>query len=532
MTAPNPSARINAGPTLSRRANAATTVVVATLALVVLAGCAVGPDYERPDPVAPVPGGWTNQAAVREAGSGAPAAPTMADALPDADTGPAWKWWTAFGDTTLDGLVADALVHNNDLVAAAGRVLEARALLGGAKSAQWPTVEVGGTASRTKSSQNVLQIPVSPYSNLFDASATLRYEVDLWGRLSRGKEAALAALIASEQDRRTVAQGLIAEVVRTWLVIRELQLQVALTQRTVTNFEQNLVTVRERYARGLVSPLDVHLASQNLAAARATEPAFNQQLSAARRRLEILVGRYPSGAIIASDLDTDDGTLVSALMPAPLEPVPAGLPADLLERRPDLQAAEARLHASVARIGEAKALLYPRISLTGSAGSKSRELGDLFTQGTDAWSLVGNLMMPLLNRGATRAQMEAARARAQQATAAYRQAVLQAFGEVENALDQDVFQARQERYLTDSAEQARRAVDLAQDRYRRGLDGLLITLESQRRLFNAESQLLTTQRARRSARVNLIQALGGPWEAAPALSLDTASKPAIEGDQP
>ena len=219
-------------------------------------------------------------------------------------------------------------------------------------------------------------------------------------------------------------------------------------------------------------------------------------------------------------------------MPEPLNTVPAGLPSDLLERRPDLMAAEMRLHSSVARVGEAKAALYPRIILTATGGSKSSDLSDLFTNGSDFWSLAGNLFMPLINRGATQAQIKAAEARVTQVTAGYRQAILVAFSEVENALDQDLYQSQQELYLTDSAEQARRSVNMAQDRYRRGLDSLLITLESQRRLFNAESQLLTTQRARRAARVNLIQALGGPWEIDPAASeVSLTSTTSNEGAQ-
>jgi multidrug efflux system outer membrane protein len=481
----------------------------AVLTLLLLAGCTVGPDYARPELEAEVPEEWTGQ--VPEP------AVTMAQALPDsqAAAGGQWRWWESFADTTLNGLVEDALVFNNDLAAAAGRVLEARALLGGAKSAQWPSVEIGGMAGRSKSSEALTQGFGPIYQNQFSADATLRYEIDLWGRLARGTEAARATLIASEQDRRAVAQALIADVVRTWLVIRELQLQVALTERTIENFTDNLTTVRERYRRGLVSALDVHLASQNLAAAQSADPAFRQELASARRRLEILVGRYPAGDLIASDLEGPGGGLTAAVMPDPLEPVPAGLPSELLERRPDLMAAEMRLHSSVARVGEAKAALYPRLPLTATGGSKSTDLSDLFQSGTDFWSITGSLFMPLINRGATQAQIKAAEARVIQATAGYKQSILVAFSEVENALDQDLYQARQEEYLTDSAEQARRSVNLAQDRYRRGLDSLLVTLESQRRLFNAESQLLTTQRARRSARVNLIQALGGPWDLEP-----------------
>ncbi len=478
-------------------------------ALALLAGCAAGPDFVRPGLATDVPTAWVNPAAAHTS------APTLAAVLPAAGAGAAWRWWEAFGDTTLDGLVETALAHNNQLEQAAARVLEARAAVGGAESARWPAVEVGGQAARNKTSETVIRFgPL--YSNAYSVTATARWELDLWGRLSRGKEAALATLLAGEQNRRAVAQGLIADVVRTWLTIRELELQVALTERTVASFAQSLDTVQERYRRGLVGPLDLHLAGQNLASAQAQLPLFRQQLAAARRTLEILVGRYPAGTITASDLEGADGRLTVTVMPAPLAPVPAGLPSELLDRRPDLLAAEADLAASVARIGEAKAALYPRISLTASGGTSTRELGDLFTTGSDAWSLVGNLLMPLINRGATKAQAAAAEARARGATAAYRAAVLQAFAEVENALDQDLHQREREQRLAQSVDHARRAVQLAGERYRRGLDTLLTTLEAQRRLFTAESSLLTTQRDRRAARVDLIQALGGPWEAAPA----------------
>ncbi len=219
--------------------------------LVLGAGCSVGPDYVRPEIEAEVPDQW--------------ARPTLAEALPDAIADNHWRWWESFGDTTLNHLVERALVFNNDLALAAGRVLEAQALWGGAKSNQWPKIEIGGTASRSKISSTQTFGLLDPYRDSFSANANLGYELDLWGRLSRGKEAALTTLLASEQDRRAVAQGLIANVVRTWLQIRELQLQVALNERTATNFSQNLAAVRGRYRRGLVTALDVHLAAQNLA---------------------------------------------------------------------------------------------------------------------------------------------------------------------------------------------------------------------------------------------------------------------------
>jgi multidrug efflux system outer membrane protein len=484
---------------MTRLRSARPAAWAAALALTgLLAGCAAGPDYVRPELQTDVPASWVHPAADETA------------ALPAGLAADGQRWWEAFGDTTLNGLVDAALQHNQNLAQAVARVLEARAAVTAAGSAQWPTLEVGGSAARSKTSEAVTMFgPV--YGNTFAATATARWEVDLWGRLSRGKEAAVAAALASEENRRAVAQSLIADVVRTWLQIRELRMQVELTERTVTSFQRSLQTVEDRYRRGLVGPLDVHLAGQNLAAAQAQLPAFRRQLGEARRALEILTGRYPAGTIAASDLETAGGA-APMTMPEPLAPVPAGLPSELLDRRPDLRAAEAELAASVARIGQAKAALYPRLSLTADGGSRSRELDDLFTQPASAWSLVGNLVMPLLNRGATTSQVKAAEARAQAAVAAYRGAVLRAFGEVENALDQEVYQAEQERHLTESASRARSAVTLAEERYRRGLDNLLTTLEAQRRLVNAESSLLTTQRLRRTARVNLILALGGPWD--------------------
>ncbi len=470
-------------------------------------GCAVGPDYERPDLNMEIPAEWTSVTQ-----EGQEPSVTMNSAL-SADANQAnWRWWEHFNDSRLNKMVEDALVFNNDLSAAVGRVMEARASLGGAQSSQWPTLDLGAAASRSKASDDFTGGFVSPYSNSYSTTATLRYEVDLWGRLSRGKEAALAALLASEQEQRSVAQRLIADVVNTWLQVRELQLQVALNERTVFNYTQNLRTIEDRYQRGLSSSLDVHLASQNQASAQAAGPSFRQNLTAAQRRLEILTGQFPQAKISTSDLENPDGTLSELLMPDPLSTVPAGLPSEMLERRPDIAAAEMRLRGAVMGIGQAKAGLYPRISLTANAGSATNELGNLLTDPTGIWSLAGNLFMPLLNRGATRAQIKIAEARAHQATANYRATVLRAFSEVGNSLDQDQFQQQREMYLINSVEHASRAVSLAEDRYVRGLDSILIALESQRRLYLAESNLLTTQRIRRSARVNLILALGGYWE--------------------
>ena len=459
--------------------------------VLLVAGCAVGPDYVRPELTTEVPEDYVAEAA---------AAP---DSIPDLD-----QWWTAFSDTTLNKLVDHALVNNQDLRLAAARVLEARALLGGAKSDRWPTIEVGGTASRSKSSLAGFGGTGSAYRNLYNGQLNANYEIDLWGRLSRAEESARATLLQSEMNRRTVTQTLVADVVRTWLQVRELQCQLGLTLRTKKSFTRTLRTVEERYAGGVVPALDVRLARQQLLNALAAEPEYRRQLGEGMRRLEILLGRYPAG--IAATME--DEAMILAVMPAPLPPVPAGLPSNLLERRPDLMAAEAGLHASVANVGSAKARLYPTITLTAGAGYTSGEFDNWFEEASNVWSLAGNLFMPLINRGATMAQIRASEARAEQAVATYQKAVQAAFGEVESALDSERFQNEREQLLESSVREAQRSLELAQRRYSVGLDNLLSTLETQRRLFEAESQLLNTQRAYRTARVNLILALGGPWD--------------------
>jgi multidrug efflux system outer membrane protein len=333
----------------------------------------------------------------------------------------------------------------------------------------------------------------------------------LWGRLSRAKQAAFATLLASEQDQRTVVQTLIADIVRTWLQVKELQCQLDLSRRTIANYENSLDLVEQRYVRGLVPPVDVHLSRQNLWAVRAQKPQWEQELATARRRLELLLGRYPAGTVLTA---TAEETGCVCELPPPLAPLPVGLPSDLLDRRPDIRAAEMRLRAASARIGEVKATLLPHITLTGDSGFRSVELDDLFKAASSVWSLIADLALPVLNRGAQKSQIRASTARTAQMAATYRGAVLNAFGEVEAALQEEKVQQERLRWLAGAVTEARRSLELAEARYRRGLDNLLLTLTTQLSLYNAESEHIRTERLFRTARVNLILALGGPWDLA------------------
>ncbi len=465
--------------------------VTTAVALSILVGCSVGPDYHRPDLQVEVPESW---AAASGSSNGQPLELTLVE---HDNT----RWWETFDDSTLDSLVNLALIHNNDLAAAAGRVREAQALVGGAAANQWPSIEIGGTASRNKSANLNFPSFISPYLSSFSTSATVRYEADLWGRLARGKESAVASLLANKNDRLALARSVVAQVVRARLEAVELTRQLDLARATIANNETNLQVVKQRYHQGLATALDVDMATQNLASAKASEFPLRQQRAVALRRLEILCGSYPAGRSLPDHPEY-----------AALPSIPGGLPSMLLDRRPDLQAAELRLHAAVAQVGQAKAALFPRISLTASSGFSSRDLADLGKSGTDVWSLVGNLVMPLVNRGATKAQIKTAEARAAQSAASYRNTVLAAFAEVENALDRDQFLALQAGHLAVATTSAQSAAHLAEDRYRRGLDNILVMLETQRRAFATESQFLTISRQRQTARVDLILALGGPWD--------------------
>lgn len=453
-------------------------------AVLLLGGCAVGPDYERPD-VTELPDGFVE----------APSAPLAA---------PAHRWWTAFGSAELDTLVDEALAANPDVAAAAARLLAARARLDGANAGRLPSAEVGGSASRAQTTRARFGGQGSFYQNFFTASATVSYELDLWGRLSRTRRAAWAGVLAGEADRRTVQQALIANVVRGWLAAREADDQLALARGTLAAYVSSRDRVEDRYLSGVAASVDVHLARQNVASAEALVALREQQLAETRRGLELLLGRYPAGRAAA------DGPGVAELPGLPV--IPAGLPSSLLERRPDIQAAEMRLRSAVESIGAAKGALFPTLRLTGEYGYNSSVFEELLKDASSIWNLAGNVAMPLLNRGAKSSQVEVARAQAAEAEATYVKVVLNGFREVESALTADRTQQIRREALAASVEHADRSLRVAEDRYRQGLDGYLTVLDSQRRLLQAQGDRLAAERAWRSARVDLIQALGGDWD--------------------
>jgi NodT family efflux transporter outer membrane factor (OMF) lipoprotein len=386
----------------------------------------------------------------------------------------------------------------------------------------WPQIQAEGSAGRSK--QNFLGFPFASgdvpvvYNTNYRAGIGFSWEIDLWGRIRSAKSAALADVQASQADLAGAQLSIAAQTTKAWLAVTEAQLQLDLAHRTLTAFQETEDIAWGRYSRGLLTSLDVRLTRNSTATAAALVARREDQLQRAKRLLEILLGRYPRGELIAA------GDL-----PAELTPVPAGLPADLVSRRPDLAAAERRLAAAGKRIAVAKRARYPRISLTGSAGTSTQEFNDLLDGDFSVWSIVGNLVQPIFQGGRLQAQVRLAEAQEDATLAQYANAVLFAYAEVENALVSERLLAREEISLREAAIEARAAWDLSSDRYATGVGDLLTVLESQRRSLNNDAELLAVRRRRLEARVNLFLALGGGFEWR---DVAPAAETAAEDDSP
>jgi len=413
------------------------------------------------------------------------------------------RWWRRFGDPELDRLVDAAFEHNHDLRAAAAAVAaaEARARIAGAELE--PRIGVGVDAARRQQVFVGLPIPGSggvlkSRSTSYGASLDVSWEADLWGRLRSGEAAATSDLAASRADYRGARLSLAGQVTKVWLARLEAERQLALAARTVASRRTTTERIDARYRRGLAPPVELRLARTSEAQAASDLELRRRQLDAADRQLQILLGRYPSRTA-----DADAG-----LPPVP-SPVPAGLPAELVRRRPDLLAAERRLAAAGWRVEEARRALYPRLTLTGSGGTSSDQLGDLLDGDFTVWSLAGGLLQPLFQGGRLRAAVELAEADRERALRGYLGAVLAAFSEVETALAAESFLAAEEAALAGAADEARAAARLAEDRYLAGVGDYLQLLESQRQSFATESRLLAVRARRLTNRVDLHLALGG-----------------------
>lgn len=416
------------------------------------------------------------------------------------------QWWTDFDDPGLNEAIEAALNENYNLKAAAARVDAAVAMARIVGSELYPQVNLGLSGSRRK--QNFVGFPFgessdgvpSVTSSLFGVSLNVSWEIDLWGRIRAGKSAAVTDYEATIADYIGFQLSLVGQTAKAWFAAVEAERQVQLSEATLENYRTTNAQVHRRYRLGLRPSLDVRLSESNVADAEALLFLRRNQLQGIKRQLETLVGRYPAGNI----------KLSSSLSPE-LKPVPAGLPAEVVRKRPDLISAEKRLASSYARVIESERALYPRISLTASGGTSTDDLKNLLNGDFSVWNLIGNLLQPIFQGGRLRAGVDLAEARELEALAFYAQSVLYAYSEVETALEAETWLAEREKALQTAVDQAMAARDLAQSRYARGLTDLIEVLESQRRAFLSQSQLLIVKRQRLDNRIDLYLALGGDF---------------------
>ncbi|MFT5447481.1 MAG: multidrug efflux system outer membrane protein [Gammaproteobacteria bacterium] len=406
------------------------------------------------------------------------------------------RWLDDFADARLAALVEESFAGNLNLRAIAARVRIARSRATIAGAAQLPTLDLGGGASR-RSAQGISSRNTT---NSFDATLSAAWDVDLWDRLADTTRAAAFDALGSEADLEAARELLAANIARGWFKLIEASAQVALAQVTVDNFRDNLAVVEDGFRSGLNIALDVRLERANLANAQSRLEARRRERDAAVRTLEVQLGRYPAGQLDAGDV-----------LPQLSTSVPAGLPAQLLNRRPDLQAAQLRLSATDARLAAALKNRLPDFTLTASGGLSSDTLSRLLNFDALLLSIAGGLAAPLLRGGALDAERELARAQTMVSLATYAEAVLVAFREVESALNAELTLARQEDALRSAVIEARAAEKLALERYRAGLTGIITWLEARRRAFETSSSLLSINNQRIQNRIALHLALGGDF---------------------
>lgn len=456
------------------------------LALLALGGCADIPALRQPAP--DLASAWPRQA-------GQPVAAV------------APQWWAAYGDPVLEALIQEARAHNGDLALAAARIEEARANLGLARANEAFQLRGVADVSRERRSQRgAMPMSGSPVNNTFAAQLQASYEMDLWGRYRAASEAARASLLASRHARDVVEVSLAGAVVQGYFALRALDAQQALVEQTRAN-RQAAVELRQlRLDAGVSSELDLRQAQAELASLEASRARLGQAVAQQELALGVLLGRSPRALM---ETPVARGKAFDALTLPPA--VPAGLPSDLLRRRPDLRQAEQTLLAAQARIRETRAALYPDLSLTAYLGSESKALADLFSGPAAIWGLGIGIVHSLINGGHTQATLDLRDAQQLQALESYEEAVRQAFREVLDAL----VAHRQARELAEAesrrAQALAGALELAELRYRNGLENHLAVLDAQRNLLQAELNRIDARLAQLNASAGLAKALGGGW---------------------
>jgi multidrug efflux system outer membrane protein len=465
--------------------------VTITLAAGILSGhlfAAVGPDYHRP--MVPEPTHFADA----ELGTWKVGAP--ADAI---DRG---NWWSVYKDPVLDGLERQAAENNQDLKAAVARVTQARALARDAKAEFFPSLFLGASASRSRFSPNTLNPAPNTIGNDFHVPLDISYELDLWGRVRRTFEAANADAAGRLAAFENTLLLLKADVAQNYFALRTFDTERAILRHTIQLRRDALNLVNARYKGGAASELDLSRAETEINSTEAELLSVERQRAEVEHALALLVGK------VASDFAVKELPLDTATLP-PI--VPVGLPSELLERRPDIAEAERTLAAANARIGVAKAAFFPVVRLTGLAGFESMDVETLFNWQSRAWSIGPSISLPLFQGGRNRANLQRSRAFYQETVAAYRQRILIAFKEVQDALTGTRLLSQQAEAQERSRISARKTADISGSRYRAGLVSYLEVVESERTALTSEREAARLAGQRLVTSVQLIKALGGGW---------------------
>lgn len=474
-------------------------------AVLLLAGCATAPPSKVADMPVDYPAEWTADAVAEE---------TLENVSLEEYGG---GWLLDFNDPVLLDLVYRAQVRNYDLQAAVARlgVAEAEAFIVGADL--YPQLSAGFDGARQKNNftaqgfGNAIQ---SSTFNNYGLSANVSWELDVWGRVRDGQSAAIGDAQAAAADLQGARQSLAANTATLWFNTIEARMQLELAQNTWESFSSTTRSIQRRFESGVSPALDLRLSKAQTASALANVELRSNNLDSAKRDLEVLLGDYPAGTIDAAR-DLPELTL----------PVPVGLPAELLERRPDLIAAERRLAATDKRITEARKAFLPAISLTGSYGTSSTELENLLDNSFSVWSVAANLLQPIFQGGRLTGALQRAKATAMEALANYGQAALEAFSEVEKALASERFLDRRLEALRVASIENAAAEETAWQRYEKGLTDIITVLESQRRAFDSRSAYIEARNLRLINRVNLYLALGGDFGPEPDRVIATVNTP-------
>jgi multidrug efflux system outer membrane protein len=455
-----------------------------SITLLICTGCAVGPKYKRP--TLTVPEGYRGLAP----DAGQQTSASLADE----------KWWTVFQDPQLQQLIRTALVQNYDVRIAATRILQAQAILGITRADQYPTI-TGGASTTNARAQRTKVLPEFE-SSANEVNLSLVWELDFWGKFRRATEAARASLLATEWGKRAVISSLVSNVATAYFQLRELDLELEISKRTLDSRKQSLNLVEIRARGGVTALIDVRQSEQLVYTAAGSIPDLERRIEQQENFLSVLLGNNPGPITRGKSL------VENSVLPT----VPAGLPSSLLEKRPDIQATEQQLVAANARIGVAKAAYFPQITLTAIAGYQSPALTDLFTGPAGFWNFGGQLLQPIFTGGRIRSNVRLTEAQQQEAVLFYQSTIQQAFREVSDSLiayrkDQEFRQ--QQELLAVAAEDT---VRLANVRYSGGVSSYLEVLDSDTRYFDAQLALAQAQLNERLALVQLYNALGGGWE--------------------